>query len=101
MRVRSMSTPDSITVIRSRRRRLAKLIRADGTVEDYDDAKHFDLFTVPVPDWEALHRLLGHLLRRPDCAVVRGAVTDPTKVRGVRRLLHPDCETGDSRVFRA
>jgi hypothetical protein len=95
-----MATPDTLTVIRARGRRLAKLIRADGTVEGYDDAKHFDLFTVLVQDLAALHRLLGHLLHRPDCAVVRGEVANPDQVRRVRRLLHPDPKTGEAPTIR-
>ena len=95
-----MATPDTLTVIRARGRRLAKLIRADGTVEGYDDAKHFDLFTVPVQDLAALHRLLRHLLPRADCAVVRGAIADPARVRRVRRLAFFDNCTGDEPTLR-
>jgi len=95
-----MTTPDTLTVIRARGRRLAKLIRADGTVEGYDDAKHFDLFTVPVQDLAALHRLLQHLLYRPDCAVVRGDIANLDRVRRVRRLLHLDPKTGDHPTLR-
>jgi len=39
---------DVVTVIRARRgKRLAKLIRADGAVEDYDAAYTFDLLHNP------------------------------------------------------
>ena len=82
-----MTTPETLTVIRAHGRRLAKLIRADKTVEGYDDAKHFDLFTVSVPDLDALHRLLRRLLDRPDCAVVRGEIANRNRVLRVRRLL--------------
>lgn len=95
-----MTTADTLTVIRARGRRLAKLIRADGTVEGYDDAKHFDLFAVPVPNLEALHRLLCRLLNRSACAVVRGAIAGPERVRRVRRLLHPDKKTGEQPTLR-
>jgi hypothetical protein len=88
---------DTLTVIRTRGRRLAKLVRADGKVEGYDDAKHFDLFTVPAPDLAAFHRLLRHLLQRPDCAGVRGAFADPDRVRHVRRLQYPDRKTGSKK----
>jgi hypothetical protein len=91
---------DSLTVIRARGRRLAKLIRPDGTVEGYDDAKHFDLFAIPVADLNALSRLLRQLLHRPDCAVVRGTITDPARVRRVRRLAFPDNNTGDEPTLR-
>lgn len=90
-----MATPDTLTVIRARGRRLAKLIRANGTVEGYDNSKHFDLFTVSVVDLRALNRLLLQLLHRADCAVVRGAIADPVRVRHVRRLAFPDYATAD------
>jgi hypothetical protein len=86
---------DSLTVIRAHSRRLAKLIREDGTIEGYDEAKHFDLFNLPVSDLAGVHRLLHHLLHRSDCAVVRGAITDMGRVRRVRRLAHSDQKTGD------
>jgi hypothetical protein len=86
---------DSLTVIRAHGRRLAKLIRQDGTIEGYDEAKHFDLFNLPVSDLAGVHRLLHHLLHRSDCAVVRGAIADMARVRRVRRLAHSDPKTGD------
>jgi hypothetical protein len=95
-----MNTPDTLTAIRARSRRLAKLIRADGTVEGYDDAKHFDLFTVSIPDLDGLHRLLRRLLDRPDCAVIRGEIANPDRVLRVRRLLYPDKKTGDVPTLR-
>ena len=95
-----MSEPDTLTVIRARGRRLAKFIHADGTIEGYDNAKHFDLFTVPVRDLDELHRLLRRLLLRPDCAVVRGVPIDPNRCTGVRRLAHPDPHTGDQPTLR-
>jgi hypothetical protein len=90
------SQPDSLTVIRAHSRRLAKLIRTDGAIEDYDEAKHFDLFNWPVGDLPDIHRLLRHLLHRPDCAVVRGAIADSERARHVRRLAHTDPKTGDT-----
>ena len=96
-----MTTPDTLTVIRARGRRLAKVIRADGAVVSYDDAKHFDLFSMPVQDLEGLHRLLQRLLHRPDCAVVRGEIVDPNRGQWVRRLLYRDNETGDVPTLQA
>ena len=52
---------DTITIIRAHGKRLAKLIRADGTVESYDDAKHFDLFALHVRDLEAVQVLVEFL----------------------------------------
>jgi hypothetical protein len=95
-----MITPDTLTVIRARGRRLAKLIRTDATIQGYDDAKHFDLFTVQVGEMVVLYRLLQQLLYRPDCAVVRGQIADPDRVRHVRRLLHQDPKTREPPTLR-
>jgi len=83
-----------ITICRARGRRLAKLIRP-GAIVAYDNARLFDLHSRPVADLADLHRLLLILADRPDCAVVRGAIADPGRVRAVRRLLHADPATGD------
>jgi hypothetical protein len=92
---------DIITVIRTRRgKRLAKLIRADGAIEDYDSAFTFDLLPQPVGDLDAVHDLLARLLPRSDCAVVRGVPIDPARRWGVRRLAFPDKETGDQPTLR-
>jgi hypothetical protein len=86
---------ETITILRAHGRRLAKLIRADGSIEDYDSARTFDLFEVQVADLVSLQRLLERLERRQDCCVVRGAIADSARVKGVRRLLYTDPETGD------
>jgi hypothetical protein len=90
---------DTITILRARRR-LAKLWKADGTSEGYEDAKHYDLHAEPVESLDALHGLLVELLPRPDCGVVRGAILDPARTQGVRRLVHADPETGDQPTLR-
>ena len=92
-------TPDeTITVIRAHGRRLAKLIRADGTIEDYDRARTVDLFEVGIADLAALESLLRRLEKKRECCVVRGAVVDAGNA--VRRLLHPDPFTGDVPTLR-
>jgi hypothetical protein len=91
---------DTITVIRARGRRLSKLIDATGSVENYDAARTFDISEVPVVDLPALERLLWQLLRRSDCAIVRGGIANPIRIRGVRRLLYPDPDTGDAPTLR-
>ena len=91
----SPSVADTITCLRARGRRLAKLIAADGTVVPYDAAKTFDLHEHPVSDLGQLEEALRELLARPDLAVVRGGVADPTRTKGVRRLVHRCPETGD------
>jgi hypothetical protein len=92
--------PDGLTIIRAPGRRLAKIIRADGTMEGYDRTRHFDLFAVQVPDQSALVLLLNRLGDMTDCAVVRGAISDAARTRRVRRLLHPDQEGGYAATLR-
>ncbi len=90
-----------MTVVRAHGgRRLCKMICANGTVVPCDAARRFDLHAVPVADLAALAELLHRLLRRADCALVRGAVADAACARGVRRLLHPDPETGEMSTLR-
>jgi hypothetical protein len=87
---------DTITIIRARGgKRLAKLIRADGTIADYDSAYRYDLIERPVPDLNAVATLLRQLMCRPDCAVVRGVVPDAARSANVRRLAFRDDKTGD------
>ena len=45
---------------------LAKLVRADGTIEDYDRARRFDLMTAPVRCFDELLGVLRELTGRPD-----------------------------------
>jgi hypothetical protein len=94
------SSLDSITIVRARGRRLAKVIHADGTIEAYDAARTVDLVEIPIADLAALGRLLLRLEHRRDCCIVRGGIADPARVRGVRRLLHPDPDTGDAPTLR-
>jgi hypothetical protein len=91
---------DTITIVCAHHRRLAKLIRGDGEIVGYDAARTIDLDAVAIGDLGALRPLLTQLLRRPDCAVVRGGIADPARSRGVRRLLHPDPDTGDEATLR-
>ena len=95
------SSSDSITIIRARRgRRLAKRIGGDGTITDFDRPYRFDLIERSAANLDALAVLLQKLLDRPDCAVVRGAVSDPARTVNVRRLAYRDDETGDEPTLR-
>ncbi len=91
---------DSLTILRARGRRLAKLVKPGGALEGYDSARTVDLHHRDVSDLAALHRLLGNLSARPDCCIVRGAIRDPHRVRRVRRLLHDDKATGEAATLR-
>jgi hypothetical protein len=92
--------PAALTIIRTRTRRLAKLIRADGTIEGYDHARSVDLFEYPVRHLISLHAVLRRMQHRPDCAIVRGSPIDLTRARGVRRLQFDDAETGYAATLR-
>ena len=93
-------TADTLTVLRARGRRLAKLVRPDGSTVSYDLARTVDAFAVPVPDMDTLHRLLARLLLRPDCCVIRAVPVAGDHATGVRRLIHADPDTGDAPTFR-
>ncbi|MEI6159720.1 MAG: hypothetical protein WCP77_07800 [Roseococcus sp.] len=89
-----------LTVLRSRGPRLAKTLEADGTIRAYGDARTFDLAAIPAACLGDLAAVLHQLLERPDLCVVRGAITDPGRVRSVRRLLHRCPQTGDEPTLR-
>ena len=89
-----------VTVLVARGRRLCKVVRPDGEVVDYDRVRLVDLEPLDLPGLPALHDLLLRLSTRRDCCIVRGAVADPARVRGVRRLLHDDPVTGDLATLR-
>lgn len=94
VRCGSTMAGDTVTIIRSRHRRLAKLVRPGGLIKSYDAVRVVDLIERPVADLDHLGRLVGTLLSRPDCAVVRGAVIDADRSCGVRRLIYADKKTG-------
>ena len=89
-----------VTILRAHGRRLAKYVRSDGTVESHDSAKTFDMSEHIVASLDDLHSVLADLASRADRCVVRGAIADPTRTRGVRRLLHADPETGEQPTLR-
>jgi hypothetical protein len=90
-----MQQRDGITIVRAANRRLCKVVHSDGTIDDYQGARLVDLIEREFEDFDGLARLLTQLASRRDAAVVRGAPADPTRTRGVRRLVHADPETGD------
>lgn len=86
---------DCVTILAARGRRLAKRIAADGTIESYDSARTFDMFERAVSSLADMNAILADLAAKPDRCIVRGAIADPSRTCGVRRLLHDDPETGD------
>mgnify|MGYP007070489321 CR=1 FL=1 len=98
---RTGPTGDSLTILTARNgRRLAKLIRADRTILDYDSAYRYDMWALPVRCVRDLAEALAGLAHRPACCAVRGEIADAARANGVRRLLHPDPETGDGPTLR-
>jgi len=91
---------ETITVVRSHGRRLAKAIRVDGSIEDYGGVPTVDLAEVEIDGLDGLEALLCRIERRRDYCVVRGAIADRMRTRGVRRLLHRDPATGDEPTLR-
>jgi hypothetical protein len=86
---------DSITILRSHGRRLAKAIQADGRMDAYDSAKTFDIAEVAVRGLDDLARILATLATRTDLCVVRGRPVGGSRVNGVRRLFYADAKAGD------
>ena len=86
---------DNITIVRSHNRRLAKVIRADGSIGQYDRVKTIDLIEHQIADLVALEILLRDLEPQHDRGIIRGKPADPHHVLGVRRLLYVDRETGE------
>jgi hypothetical protein len=87
-------TADAITIVRSRGPILAKRIAGDGRIFHYDQVKTVDLFSFRLGGLVGLEELLRRLQHRIDCAVVRGAIADPARLAGVRRLLYDDAKSG-------
>ena len=90
----------TMTVLHAPGRRLAKRIRQSGTVDAYEGAKHFDIAEWPVSGLNELTDALAWLLPCPAYAVVRGAVANPARAAGVRRLVHPCPHTGEAPTLR-
>lgn len=88
-------TDCAITVLHAHARRLAKLIHADHSTTGYDDARTFDAVEVGVRNLDHLADILRSLLPCWDRCVVRGSLIHGSPATNIRRLFHPDRETGD------
>lgn len=91
---------DQLTVLRSRGRRLAKFITAEGTIIGYDSARTFDAEEITVASIDDLAGRLRWLAREPERCIVRGALAEPNFRTGIRRLVHPDPKTGEVPTLR-
>jgi hypothetical protein len=91
---------DSVTILAARGKRLAKVIRPDRTILDYDKAFRFDATTVTLAGLQDIRHLLEKLLPRSERAVVRGALIDCDAAENIRRLVHPDEKTSDAATLR-
>lgn len=91
---------DQITILRSRGRRLAKLVRTNGDIEGYDSARTYDGVAYDIADLDDLAGYLHWLASWPDHCLVRGELIEPDRAKGIRRLLHVDPDTGDQPTLR-
>lgn len=85
----------AITVLHAHGRRLAKLVRADGQIRDYDGARIFDATEASVRDLDHLAEILRELLPLRDRCIVRGGLLHGSPAHGIRRLANPNPATGD------
>jgi len=91
---------DNITILRcAPSLRLAKTIRPDG-IEDYGNARTFDGCTYAIRNEDEVEFLLTRLIKNPRCGVVRAELVNAPRATGIRRLVHPDPETGDEPTLR-
>lgn len=91
---------DRITILRSRGRRLAKLVRASGEIDGYDSARTYDGVAYDIADLDDLAGYLRWLASWPDHCLVRGELIDPNNAKAIRRLVHSDPKTGDAPTLR-
>jgi len=90
----------ALTIIEAHGATLAKRWQADGTCRPWDKAHIVTLHAVAVADLAALADLLRELAPVSRCCIVRGEPIDPARVVRVRRLLHPDPQTGELPTLR-
>jgi hypothetical protein len=60
----------------------------------------FDGWTAPVKNLDEIEALLSRLIHSPRHCVVRGELVNCPRASGIRRLVHPDIETGDQPTLR-
>ncbi len=96
-----MNSSDSLTVLRCHGAvRLAKRLDTAGAWHSYGSARTLDAFTIRVTGLADILALLQRMLPRSDCCAIRGELLAGDRATGIRRLLHPDKETGDAATIR-
>jgi hypothetical protein len=90
----------AMTLIEAHGAMLAKRWHSDGTCTPYCNARTVSLHPEVVADLSAVQEVLRRLLTAPRFCIVRGEPIDATRVRRVRRLLHPCPETGEAPTLR-
>ena len=79
---------------------LAKRWHADGTATPYGNAFLYNLHPWPVANLAGLFHVLREMLALPRHCILRGEPVTGATMEKVRRLLHPDPETGDRATLR-
>jgi hypothetical protein len=91
---------DNFTILRcAKNLRLAKTIHPDK-IDDYGRARIFDGWTERVTNLDDCAALLDRLIHSPRLCVVRGDLVNASRATGIRRLVHPDPETGEQPTLR-
>lgn len=76
---------ETITVLRSLKGRLAKVWRANGVIDPYEGAYHYEVEEHQVDGVEALSALLMRLAKQPDRCVIRGQWIEDGTVDNTRK----------------
>ena len=69
---------DFLTILRSQHFSLTKIIHADGRIDDYPDAKTFNIYERPVNDLDHLYEAVAELLQDKSliAADIKGNATE-------------------------
>jgi hypothetical protein len=90
-----MMYSDTITTLKSAGRRLTKLVKVDGEIVGYDEARTFTPDELDVASIGDLYEVLSEISADPYRCVVRGALVNCGATTPIRRLIHVDKDTGD------
>lgn len=85
----------SLTVLRSAKHRLTKLVERDGQIIPVDRAYFFAATPVDMASFDDAVEVLRELNFRPDCVIVLGSIAGTADRTCMRRLSKPDHENSD------